>query len=443
MATRDLILSVDFGTSTLKASVLDRQLRTLASGKEEYPYILLPGEKVEMSPASLADALRTACGRMDAALRARVGLFCYDSFSPSLMLMDADGKALHNVVTHMDRRSREQSNLICEVMGKERYQSITGVYPFTGGISLTTLLWFMKEMPELVERTEKIGHLPTYFQKMFTGEWAVDLVNASMMGLYDTVRQSGWSEEIIRRFTIPERWLSPIRIPGEWTGNLVPEMAEMMGVPAGIPVAMGTNDVVAAHAGAGNDRAGQILNTAGSSDMVSILTDAPKLNPNYYVRNAGVPGLWQIYATTSGGFAVDWFYKEFCREMDKKEFYETYLPSCLRGRKPGAIAFDPYLAEDRQSLERRTGAWHGLTLVATRDEMLFALMHSMQKVLADTVALAGRITPLDGVMKISGGFASEAVLELKRAMFAGLEFEMRDDCSILGNAALALKYEPK
>lgn len=434
------ILSADFGTSALKVSIMDRGLNILDTQKEEYPYILLPGEKVEIDPDAVVNALISTCAKFDESLRSQVGVFCYDTFSPSLVLMDGKGDALYNVITHMDRRSRKQSEYICSQFGKERYQQIAGVYPFTGGISLTTLLWMMQNEPELIAKTRKIGHLPTFLHKLFTGIWAVDLVNASMMGLYNTVEQSGWSEKILSAFSIPSDWLSDIHIPGTPLGALLPGTAQRLGLPSGIIVTMGTNDVVSAHAGVGNNRSGQILNTAGSSDMVSILTDKPVLNPKYYIRNAGKPGLWQIYATTAGGFAVDWFQKEFCLEMDKVDFYQRYLPECLENDLESAVMFDPYLAEDRQSLERRTGAWHGLTLAATRSQMLASLLYSMQKVLGDTVALAAEQIETDPIIKITGGFANPAILRLKKKMFGDYTFEVLNERTLLGNAILALEH---
>lgn len=433
-----LILSLDFGTSALKLSVLTQDLYTLQSEKVEYSYHLLPGEKVEEKPDDLWRALESACARIPDTMRKRVRLLCYDTYSPSLVLMDGDGNALYPIVTHMDRRSRRQSGHICKVLGAEKYQSIAGVYPFTGGTSLTSLLWFMQEEPLLMHHVQRIGHLQTYLHKRLTGIWAIDMVNASMMGLYDTVRQSGWSREILDAFSIPERWLSPIFSPGLPLGGLVETYAARLGLPAGIPVAVGTNDVVAAHAGAGNDRAGQILNTAGSSDMVSILTDSPVLHPNYYVRNAGKPGLWQIYATTSGGFSVDWFRKQFCKEMGTDEFFKDYLPYCAARFHDNVVTFAPYLAEDRQSMERRTAHWEGLTLSATRDQMLASLLLSMQNVLWNTVQLAENRVPLQKVIKITGGFAQRAIIELKEKVFEGYRFEAKQDCTILGNARLAM-----
>lgn len=431
-----MILSLDFGTSSLKISILDDNLLTLHSDKETYTYTIRPGQMVEEDPDELLSALTMACGRLPQALRSKIDLICYDSFSPSLVLMDVNGAALSPVITHMDRRSRSQSQRICNEMGAEAYQSISGVFPFTGGVSLTTLLWFMEHEPELMKQTRKIGHLPTYLHHWFTGEWVVDMVNASMMGLYDTVHQSGWSDTILDAFGIPRNLLSPIAVPGSPGGVLTVDAARALGLKSGIPVSVGTNDVVAAHAGAGNNRSGQILNTAGSSDMISILTDRPSLHPGYYVRNAGRPGLWQIYATTSGGFAIEWFQRQFCRELDPTTFYNEYVPKCIALCGDTSVTFDPYLAEDRQSLDHRLAAWHGLGLNSTREEMLSSLLYAMQQVLADVIHLAQKQITMDRVIKVTGGIVNPSMLELKRRVFGNYSFQAVDDCPILGNALL-------
>jgi sugar (pentulose or hexulose) kinase len=432
-----MFLSFDVGTSSLKLSVLDKNMRILHSESEAYPYIIKPGEKVEMDTDAILKALTNACSRLPATLREKIEIICYDTYSPSLVLMDENGSALYPVVTHMDRRSRKQSQFICECFGKDRFLNIVGAYPFTGGVSLTSLLWFIQEEPSLISKVRRIGHLATYMYKKLTGVWAVDSVNASMMGLYCTVKQSSWSDEILQAFQIPKAWLSDIHTPGTILGKLQSEMASAMGLAAGIPVCLGTNDMAAAQVGAGNTSSGQILDTAGSSDMVSILTDKPVTDPVYYLRNAATPGLWQIYATTSGGFALDWFRKEFCREADKKEFYDSLIPAAISLIDGNPVTFDPYLAEDRQSLERKTAAWHGLTLSSTREQMLAALLYGMQKVLSDMVMHVSKFTNIDKQIKVTGGMADEHIIKLKQKMLPGYTFKFQNDCTIYGNAALA------
>lgn len=437
-----LFLSVDFGTSSVKMSIIDDKLETKQWSKAEYPYILLPGEKNEIDPAELFGSLYRAAEELDPALKKQVEVLCYDSFSPSPVMMKEDGElAYPNIITHMDRRSRPQTAYIEKVLGKEAYLDIVGAYPFAGGVGAMTFIWFMQNEPQYLEQTYRIGHLPSYIHKKFTGEWMVDLVNASMMGLYETTTQGGWSKKLIDTFGMKPSWFSEIRNPGTLYGKLLPEMAKKLGLRDGLPVAVGTNDMAAAQMGAGNKTPGCIMNTAGSSDMVSILTDKAITNPRYYLRNSALPGLWQIYATTAGGFGIDWFYEQFCRDLNKEQFYGEFIPAALDTWKTdGEVTFDPYLTGDRQSLEKRTGAWHGLTLAATREEMFAAMLKSMNRVLNTTITEAKAIVKMNPLIKLTGGLSTPCYIALKKREIPGFEFEVVDNCSILGTVELVKHY---
>ena len=440
-----LYLSVDFGTSAVKMSLLDENANTKAWSKEEYHYLILPGEKNELLEEDLFSAFYRAAGRLPEELKQQVEILCYDTFSPSSVFMDRDGNLVYpNIITHLDRRSREQSRYIDETFGRDAYREISGIYPFPGGCSAMTFLWFREHMPEVLERSFRIGHLTTLIHQRFTGEWMVDLVNASMMGMYETTTQGTWSKELMSAFALREDLFGEICLPGTKKGVLKKEIADQIGVPAGIPVTVGTNDVAAAQMGAGNTKAGGIMNTTGSSEMVSILVDKAVTNPEYYLRNAALPGLWQIYVTTCGGFGVEWFREQFCREMSKEEFY-VWEEACIDGWLSGKeteVAFDPYLTGDRQSLEKKTGSFRGLTLAATREDMMAAYLVSVQDVLSGAIRKAAEVTDLSGTVKISGGMATDAYIRLKEKCFGeGYLFERVDDCPIIGNIRLAQYYE--
>ncbi len=434
-----VILSIDFGTSAVKLSLLSEDSRTLQWAKEEYPFMILPGEKNEMKPEDLWGALGRAAAKLDAELRDQVGLVCYDTFSPSPVFLDENGDPVYpNLITHLDRRSRAESADIDRLIGNDKYLSISGIYPFAGGCSAMTFYWFRKNEPWVYEKTARIGHLPTYIHKKLTGEWMVDLVNASMMGVYETTTQGDWSDTVLDALGLEHKWFGKIYAPGTPHGQLLPEPAKLLGLHEGITVCAGTNDVAAAQMGAGNETAGRIMNTTGSSEMVSILTDRPVTNPHYYLRNAAIPGLWQIYSTTAGGFAVDWFYKQFCRDMDKKTYFDEFVPHCIRTwLADNPVTFTPYLSGDRQSLEKKTASWNGLTLGSTREQMFAAVLSAMQGVLRTTIEEAKEVLPLDPLIRISGGMATPTYLELKKHEIPGFDYLIVDDCPILGNLALA------
>ena len=438
-----LFLSIDFGTSAVKMSIVDDKLNTLCWSKSEYHYIMLPGEKNELRESDLMHAFFESADKLDPTLREQVDVVCYDTFSPSLVLLDREGELVYpNIITHMDRRSRPQTQFIDERYGRTEYMQISGIYPFPGGCSAMTLIWFAQNVPEVLERVYRVGHLPTLIHKRLTGKWTIDLVNASMTGLYKTTTQGGWSNALLDAFSLRSDLFGEIYNPGTIYGTLLHDIAQRLGVPAGIPVCVGTNDAAAAQMGAKNYRPGDIMNPTGSSEIISVLTDIPKVDPGYYLRNAAVPGLWQIFAITCGGFGVDWFYNQFCQDMSQDEFYQFEAEAIRHYLESGdgGITFEPYLAGDRQSLEPKTGAWNGLTLAATRGQMLAAYLSAIQGVIRKILHKAEKSTKLNTTIKISGGMATEDYLALKRKELPGFSFEVVNDCPILGNVELAKCY---
>jgi hypothetical protein len=53
----------------------------------------------------------------------------------------------------------------------------------------------------------------------------------------------------------------------------------------------------------------------------------------------------------------------------------------------GGVMFDPYLAGERTSVEQRRGAFTGLTLATTREQMLAAMIDALAKASAKQLSL--------------------------------------------------------
>jgi sugar (pentulose or hexulose) kinase len=418
-------------------SLVDERFGTVATTKEPYDYIVTGGDFVEIRPDDILGAFAAGVKKLGPRVSETKAL-AFDTFSPSLVFLDADGKPKSNVVTHLDRRARAQTRFIMQEFGGERFRKITGVLPFTGGVTLTTILWFKKNRPEIF-RDSTIACLVTYMFSFFTGQRAWDLVNASMAGMFDTFRSSGWSKEILSFAGIPRAMLPDVAAPGELKAGLCAGAAGFSGLKAGIPVFLGTNDCAISQIGAGNSRSGDMLNIAGSSEMLSVLTNKPLLHEKYYLRLSATKGLWQIFCITNAGFNLDWFHREFCHELSDKEFFEGYMP---RVTEAGSLAktarFLPYLSGDRHSLKKKRGAFTGLSLDTGRDEVFAALLRGINEPILTTLAICGEKMKLGKKIKITGGLAvNPAYMRLKRQLYENFEFELQDDCAVLGNARLA------
>lgn len=432
------IVSLDFGTSSLKLAVLDEQMQILATASQPYQYRVYDVDKVEMDPYLLLGALAGGM-RALSSFAGEIELVAFCTFSPSGVYMDDRFELQYPVITHLDRRAKAQSKRIVEEFGAEQFQSITGILPFVGGASVTTLKWMLENKPDVMKNVKTYAHLPTWLYARMTGVLATDPVNASMTGMYETVTSAGWSKEILEALGIDPALLPEIVPAGSILGKLTKEFAELCGLRQGIPVALGSNDIASALVGADCIESGMALNVSGSSEMISVLTHIPATHPRYYLRKSAIEGLWQCYSTMVGGFGLDWFYRQLCREMSEETFYQTYLPACIRLCDCESTVFcEPYLAGDRQSLALKRGAFCGLTLESTREEMLSSLLKGMNLHMLETLEAVPKGVPISNEISITGGMVRPEIIDMKQKMFGGRRFLPKDNCTLIGNARLAL-----
>jgi xylulokinase len=319
------ILALDIGTSSLKAGLFDQNYNLIFTDKENYTYDTC-GMHVQMDPEKIWKAFLNVTENLRGHLD-RVALVVQCVLSPSLIPMDESGNPLYPSIIHWDRRSVKQAREALSLMGKEKFLELAGNLPYPGGISLTSLLWVKEKESEIFKKTFKFGHMNTFFLKRLTGNWSIDPTNASLTGLYNTVAASNWIEDFTRAFEIPIEKLPPVVQCLELVGKVTKEVASTIGIKSGTPVLMGSNDTSSAALGAGVFENGQILNISGSGELLAICLDKPIPDEKYYLRTHPLPDRWHAFDLTTGGFALEWFRIQFCREMKEEEFYDSYLVS--------------------------------------------------------------------------------------------------------------------
>jgi sugar (pentulose or hexulose) kinase len=431
------ILSADFGTSSVKLAVLNEKEEILAEAKEEYAYEVINKQYIQIDPELMYAAFIKGCKSFKKHL-GEIEFFIPCVCSPVFIPLDKEGKALHPAILHLDRRSYAQSKFALKAVGKKDFMNINGNLPFAGGISCTSMLWYKDNLPELYKRTYKLGHLNTFMHKRFVGKWLIDPSNASFTGLYETLKMGGWSEKICGALGLDRNLLPDITPSISIAGKLSKEAAAAMGVKAGIPVAMGANDTTSAAYGSGAVNNGDILNISGSNEIITVTTDSPVPHEKYYIRSAMEPGKWLYLAITVGGFALEWFRKEFYSELEKKEFYGKYLNEFVKTHTRTDVKFQPHLAGDRHSLAKKKGAFTGLTFESTREDLLLALLIGIYDPVFTTIRIVKKQMPLNPHIFWTGGMVGGAYQDFKRRIFKDFDFNMRRECSTLGNLKVAM-----
>ena len=434
----DCILAIDVGTQSLRACVIDSELSLLERQQVPYTPQVISRDKVEIDAEILWDALVQACSKLKH--RDRVKVITFSTLCPSLLPMDANGRALRPIILHLDRRSYSQAQWALRRVGEETFLNIAGNLPVPGGISATSLLWIRDHEPDIYAKKDIcFGHAVTFFLKRLTDRFLIDPSNASFTGLYDTVGYGDWDARLYEPLEIDREKLPEVLMSTALAGELIAEASRALGLPKNIPVNIGANDTTCATVGAGVTEAGDIMNTSGTVEILVLCLDKPIVSKNHLLRTHAYPGRWLAMRTVgAGGASLEWFRNNFCKEMTKESFYNEYLKEVLAPNQVPDARFYPYLSGDRHRIKRKSGAFNRLTLNTNRDDLLLALAHGIISFQIESIAEWKKQVQLSDKIYHVGGGASDAYPGYKQGMLQDFRFVQLGETTLAGAAKLAM-----
>lgn len=177
----------------------------------------------------------------------------------------------------------------------------------------------MSWMDERVSRPyEHVNHLVKYITTSsgyithrFTGEFNDTAANYQGQWPIDTDTWQ-WSEdpEVFKRLNIPKKMLFNLQMPGTVLGNVTKKVAQLTGIPAGIPVISTANDKAVEALGAGSLAKNTALISLGTyiTSMVHG-NENPKGTINFWTNFASTPNnyLYESNGIRRGMWTVSWF----------------------------------------------------------------------------------------------------------------------------------------
>jgi sugar (pentulose or hexulose) kinase len=228
-------------------------------------------------------------------------------------------------------------------------------------------------------------------------------------------------------------------------GAILPEIANELGLPKNADVLCGGNDAVLAGYSAGLKQPGQIVDIAGTCEIIAVCTDRPVGSADYNIRCHVLPDLWvTFFVLNTGGKALEWFHSVFCRDMTADYFYQNLVPQTIedylsqhKHDDTTLPDYAPYLQGSRYSLDKLTATFANLTLETTREKMLLALLKGNLQYLGSHLKQVARFIELDDKITTTGGGAKiPGINALKKRWMGDFEYEYKDQSSLLGAAML-------
>ena len=324
-----------------------------------------------------------------------------------LVLLDAAGNVLRPSILWNDQRTQQQCDEMTERIGFERLIQLTGNRALTG-FTAPKILWVRENEPDVYAKAAHMLLPKDYIRFKLTGEYAMDMSEASGTSLLDVANRR-WSSEVIQALGIPEAWMPTLCEGPDITGTVSAKVAELTGLAEGTPVVGGGGDQAAGAVGVGAVEPGIISLVVGTSGVVFAPLAQYAYEPagRLHAFCHAVPGMWHFMGVMlSAAGSLQWYRDTIApgQSFDAVLAPATDLPAGSDG-----LFFLPYLSGERtphpDPLAR--GAFIGLTVRHTQAHMARAVLEGVAFGLKDGFELmAAAGLPSDQMqVRVSGGGA--------------------------------------
>jgi xylulokinase len=304
-----LLLGIDLGSQSLKAVLLDERLNLLGSGRRAYSIAFPRPGWAEQDPRLWESALGPAIADALAAVGCKSGDVAALGVAGQLdgcIPVDAKGLPLHAALIWMDRRADASLSRVRHRLGTKRVRALTGAN-LDGTHMAPKMRWLIDETE--AGRNAVLFHQPvTYMVERLTGARAIDHGLASTSLVYG-LAEGGWLTELMVAFDLQPKLLPPLRRSEERAGRLNAEGARLTGLPAGLPVAVGTGDDFSTPLGGGVMQTGIVADVLGTAEVVGALDREPRIDPSALTETHRYVGTGFHYIENPGwvsGGALEW-----------------------------------------------------------------------------------------------------------------------------------------
>ncbi|MGA2547688.1 MAG: FGGY family carbohydrate kinase [Rectinemataceae bacterium] len=393
-------LGFDFGTTSIKASVIDGTGRVLARARVPCETVSPRPGWFEVDPEAMwRRGLARALTELGSDLVGAAGAVCVSSVCASFVPVDARLNPLYNAVLYgIDTRATAQVARLNASLPKESLARIAGT-GFTSHSVLPKLLWFKEELPEVYARSALFLESSNYISSLLTGETAWDGPSAAGGHMLDLARGE-YPNDLIEGMGLDPSKLPRLANPLEVLGRVTRRASVDTGIPEGIPVLVGACDVNAEAFAVGAFDPGDLLFVYGSTISTLFTLGSFESVPGFVTGPSVLEGTWRVGgATSSGGRYLDWV---------RDALGLAALPLVEGSRGPTGLLMLPYLDGARVPFQDPGArvAWYGMTSSTGPTELWKASMESMGYELALILDRFGAASALPAFAHAMGGLSS-------------------------------------
>ena len=126
----DWMMTVDVGTTAMKAAVFDEKMRCLDIENREYELEYPRTGWMELDarvyPERMLASMKTLLNRLPEA-RSKIGAICLTSQGETLLFVDRHGSPLHPAIIWLDSRAEVEAAALTAILPNDRFYRTTGM----------------------------------------------------------------------------------------------------------------------------------------------------------------------------------------------------------------------------------------------------------------------------------------------------------------------------
>lgn len=317
----DYVLGIDFGTESVRAAVYDTGGGCAGIGVSPIKTVYRQSGWAEQSVPdwrrAVVEAVRIGLSSsgIDPGTVRGIG---FDGTTCTLVFLDERGRPLRDAILWMDVRAAREAVAITDC-GGSALDYVAG-----GRISAEWFpckaLWVRRNEPDIYRNTATLFELTDWLLYLLTGRKALNINTVSVRWLYN-VKKGGFPFaffEAIGLKDVQKKIPDDVLPLGAVAGTLLPSVGEEMGLPAGLPVAVGGGDAFVGLIGVNATKKGQLAMITGSSHVQLSLLDTQTRGRGLFgtYPDAILPGKHLVEGgQSSTGSILNWYVENFLGSM--------------------------------------------------------------------------------------------------------------------------------
>lgn len=410
------VLGIDLGTSGCKACIVDTHGMVRGSGTSSYPILTPRPLWAEQNPMAWLPAVIQASRQAIHAARSvrpEIVAIALTSAAHIGVLLDRSRRPIRNAILWNDQRSVNQvRRLEAKAGGRILRRSCQAV---STTWTLPHLAWIRDNERRNWSRVHRVMLSKDFVIEWLTGHAVTDRATAVSSQLWDA-HANCWSDELCDLIGLRTDQLPPVVAATDTAGALLPKVAEVIGLPAGAPVIVGTLDSATELIAAGVTSDGESMVRLATAGGLQWVVNSPTADRHRITYPCPTSSMWYCQtATNTCAAAVEWARALLSdgrlMSLDEWDRLASAAP-------PGAdgLIFHPHLAGERAPYwdPALRGQFSGLTLSHGRAHIARAVYEGTAYSILDAM----RIMPTDlrkdsrPITVVGGGTKSRIWLDI-------------------------------